>query len=270
MPQDRRSTKSAAKKTNVPALPPPAESARSRIYNYIYDLVTSGALPGGYVISELQVSRILGTSRSPVREAVANLVADGLLKQAPNRSAVVVDLTREDIIDLYEVREALEVYAVRKVSQRGLHPENHKQLLQYLDSVQSIIRSLKNHSKRLLTDEQMAEFSSLDMKLHALLVLSTKNLRMQKVVSDTRVLVRVFAMRRNGYEVSMLEKIHRQHVAIVQAVAKGRSEEAAKLLSEHIQTSLKERLEAFDLWKRDTALREQPVEANLPGRLRKR
>jgi DNA-binding GntR family transcriptional regulator len=270
MPQDRRLTTPAAKKQAALTLPPPAESARSRIYNYIHDLVTSGALPGGHVISELQVSRILGTSRSPVREAVANLIADGLLKQAPNRSAVVVDLSREDIVDLYEVREALEVFAVRKVAQRGLHPENHKQLLDYLDSFQLIIRTLKASGKRMLSEEQMAEFSALDMKLHALLVLSTQNVRMQKVVSDTRVLVRVFAMRRNGHEISMLEKIQRQHVAIVQAVARGRAEEAAALLSEHIQTSLKERLEEFDLWKRDNALRDQPVDATLPGRLRKR
>jgi DNA-binding GntR family transcriptional regulator len=269
MPQSRKLTKSIAGKKSALTLQPPAESARGRVYNYIYDLVTSGAIPGGHVISELQVSLTLGTSRSPVREAIANLIADGLLKQAPNRSAVVVELTREDMVDLYEVREALEVYAVRKVAARGLHPENHKQLMDYLNSVQRIIRSLKTSGKRMLSDEQMAEFSSLDMKLHALLVLSTQNVRMQKVVSDTRVLVRVFAMRRHGHELSMLEKIHRQHVAIVQAVAKGRGEEAATLLSEHIQTSMKERLEEYDLWKRENALREQTVDTNLSGRLRK-
>jgi DNA-binding GntR family transcriptional regulator len=117
----------------------------------------------------------------------------------------------------------------------------------------------------------MTAFSSLDMKIHALLLLSTQNVRMQKIVADTRVLVRIFAMRRNGHELSMLEKIHRQHVAIVNAVAKGRVEEAVTMLSEHIQTSLNERLEEFDYWKRENALREHPLEfSRSPGRPAKR
>ncbi|WP_158824173.1 GntR family transcriptional regulator [Granulicella sp. S156] len=242
-----------------------ARSARARIYNYVHELVSTGALQGGHVISELQLSRDLGTSRSPVREAIGHLIADGLLEQAPNRSAVVVELTREDIVDLYEVREALEIYAVRKVAQRGLHPTNHTQLKGYLESVQTIIRALRKSGKRELNPEQMAEFSSLDMKIHALLVLSTQNVRMQKIIADTRVLVRIFAMRHNGHELSMLEQIHRQHVAIVQAVAKGHVEEASALLSEHIQTSMKERLDEFDLWKRENAMRDHPLEFSQPG-----
>jgi len=234
-------------------------SARDRIYQHIHEMLSKGSLPGGHVLSELQLSRDLGTSRSPVREAIALLIADGLLEQAPNRSAAVVELHREDIIDLYEVREALEIYAVRKVAQRGLHPTNEVQLKGYLDKFQCILRDLKKSGKRELNPGQMAEFSSIDLKFHALLVLSTQNVRMQKIVSDTRVLVRIFAMRHNGHEFSMLEKIHRQHMAIAQAVVKGHAEEAASLLSEHIQTSLKERLDEFDLWKRQIAMREHPL-----------
>jgi DNA-binding GntR family transcriptional regulator len=236
-------------------------SARERIYHYVHELVSKGSLPSGHVISELQLSRDLGTSRSPVREAIGLLIADGLLEQAPNRSAAVVELHREDIVDLYEVREALEIYAVRKVAQRGLHPTNEAQLKGYLESVQTIIRDLKKSAKRELNPAQMAEFSSIDMKFHALLVLSTQNVRMQKIVADTRVLVRIFAMRHHGYECSMLERIHRQHVAIAEAVTQGRADEAASLLSEHIQASLKERLDEFDLWKRESAMRDHPLTA---------
>ena len=262
---------SKAKKTPQEKASPAAhEPARRRIYNHVHDLVSTGALPGGHIISELQLSRTLGVSRSPVREAIGQLVADGLLQQAPNRSAVVVELTREDIVDLYEVREALELYAVRKVAQRGLHPANQAQLKGYLDSVEKILRKLKASGKKALDESQMAEFTGLDMKLHSLLVLSTQNIRMQRIVADTRVLVRVFAIRRGGHEVSMLEKIHRQHSAIVQAVARGRSEEAAEILSEHIQTSLKERLDEFDLWKRENALREYPLEFSKPARAKRK
>ncbi len=69
-------------------------SAKDRIYIYLHQQLSSGALPAGHVISELQLSRTLGTSRSPIREAIGQLVSEGLLEQAPNRSAVVVNLSR--------------------------------------------------------------------------------------------------------------------------------------------------------------------------------
>lgn len=237
-----------------------SKSARDRIYAYMHQQLSSGALPAGHVISELQLSRTLGTSRSPIREAIGQLVSEGLLEQAPNRSAVVVNLSREDIIDLFEVREALEIYAVRKVAGRGLHPTNHAQLKECLDAVQGMIQHMKATGQRAMTDEQMAEFTRVDHRLHALLVISTQNARMQKIVGDTRVLVRIFAMRHRGHDVTMLEKIQKQHVAIVHAVAKGKPEEAARLLSEHIKSSLQERLEEFDLWKRERAVLSHTLE----------
>jgi DNA-binding GntR family transcriptional regulator len=236
------------------------KSAKGRIYNYLHQQLSSGAIPAGQVISELQLSRTLGTSRSPIREAIGQLVSEGLLEQAPNRSAMVINLSREDIVDLFEVREALEIYAVRKVAGRGLHPTNHAQLKECLENTQGMISQMKSDGQRAMTDEQMAEFTRIDHRLHALLVISTQNARMQKIVSDTRVLVRIFAMRHHGYDVGVLDKIQRQHVAIVQAVAKGKSEEAARLLSEHIRTSLQERLEEFDLWKRERAVMAHSLE----------
>ncbi len=158
------------------------------------------------------------------------------------------------------MREALEIYAVRKVAQRGLHPTNHAQLKQCLEATQAMIAQMKAAGQRALTDEQMTEFTRTDHRLHALLVISTQNARMQKIVGDTRVLVRIFAMRHRGYDVAMLEKIQRQHMAIVQAVAKGKAEQAARLLSEHIKTSLQERLEEFDLWKRERAVLSHSLE----------
>lgn len=235
-------------------------STKGRIYNYLLQQLSSGTIPAGHVISELQLSRTLGTSRSPIREAIGQLVSEGLLEQAPNRSATVINLSREDIVDLFEVREALEIYAVRKVAARGLHPTNHSQLKECLENTQAVISQMKSAGQQSMTDEQMNGFTKFDHRLHALLVISTQNVRMQKIVNDTRVLVRIFAMRHHGYDVGMLEKIQRQHIAIVQAVAKSKPEEAARLLSEHIRTSLRERLDEFDLWKRESAVMTHSLE----------
>ena len=97
-------------------------SAREKAYVLIQQKIARGELPPGSAVSEIPLAQELGSSRTPVREALGQLVAEGLLEQTPNRGAVVVQLGRQDIIDLYELREALEVYAVGKAAARRRTP----------------------------------------------------------------------------------------------------------------------------------------------------
>ena len=69
---------------------------------------------------------------------------------------------------------------------------------------------------------------------------------MRKLLHETRVLIQIFAIRRRGHDAAMLDRIGRQHAAITEALRMRRPEEARRILSEHIHTSLRERLEEFD------------------------
>ena len=93
---------------------------RDQAYAYIQKKILSGDLPAGGAVSELNIAKELGSSRTPIREALGQLVAEGLLEQIPNRGAVVVQFGRQDIVDLFELREALEAFAVEKVARGRL------------------------------------------------------------------------------------------------------------------------------------------------------
>src|SRR5260370_22139247 len=69
-------------------------------------------LPAGAELSEVALSRELSVSRGPIREAMGRLAAEGLVTVRPRRGAEVRSLTPEELIDAYQVREALEVLAV--------------------------------------------------------------------------------------------------------------------------------------------------------------
>src|SRR5262249_11400151 len=86
-----------------------SRSSRERAYLYIQRKIGSGELPGGGAVSELALAKEIGISRTPIRESIGQLIAEGLLEQSPNRGVVVVQMRRSDIVDLYELREALEV-----------------------------------------------------------------------------------------------------------------------------------------------------------------
>jgi DNA-binding GntR family transcriptional regulator len=85
------------------------DSVRAKAYLHIQRKIAAGELPTGSALSELALAKGLGSSLTPIREAIGQLVAEGFLEQTPNRGAVVVQLTRQDIVELYELREALEV-----------------------------------------------------------------------------------------------------------------------------------------------------------------
>jgi DNA-binding GntR family transcriptional regulator len=83
----------------------------------IREAIIDGRLPPGERLKEEELARELGISRTPVREALLLLQADGLVKTTPNRGATVRAHTAEDLDDLYQLRALLEGYAARRAAQ---------------------------------------------------------------------------------------------------------------------------------------------------------
>lgn len=93
--------------------------ASDRAYRTLLDEILSGALRPGAVLAEVEQATRLGVSRTPLREALGRLAADGLVEQASPRVTVVTDVDTDDIRDLFAVRRALEESAARLAAQRG-------------------------------------------------------------------------------------------------------------------------------------------------------
>lgn len=229
---------------------------REKAYLHIQRKIALGELRAGQSISELALAKELGISRTPIREALGQLAAEGILEQSPNRQAVVVTLTRQDIIDLYELREALEVYAVGKVARQPARPPDLSRLQSLTDPILVLKDELDQSGKSELGREQMHRFVAYDLGFHTLLVRMAANARILKVVNETRLMIRIFAMRRQGHGPALLEQIHRQHCDVVRAVGDQDPERAMRIISEHIQRSLRERLDDYDQWELETSLRQ--------------
>jgi DNA-binding GntR family transcriptional regulator len=93
--------------------------ASDRTYRALLDEIQSGALAPGTALAEADLAARLGVSRTPVREALGRLAADGLVIEVSPRLTVVADLAADDIRALFELRRALEETAVRIAATRG-------------------------------------------------------------------------------------------------------------------------------------------------------
>jgi DNA-binding GntR family transcriptional regulator len=91
--------------------------AGERAYDTLRSEILDGVLEPGTVLQEVEQSVRLGVSRTPVREALRRLAADGLVATS-GRGTVVTGISRDDIASLYELREALEARAAGLAAQR--------------------------------------------------------------------------------------------------------------------------------------------------------
>jgi DNA-binding GntR family transcriptional regulator len=226
------------------------QSRKDKAYRYIRGRILSGILPGGEVLSELSLSKEIGISRTPVREAMSQLTAEGLLEQVAGRGTVVKRSTRADVLELFELREALEVYAVAKVATQSLPADDVDRLEALCSELQSIANQLEQSGERRLITSQMEHFLTVDLHFHLLLIRAAGNRRIVKVVHDTQLMIRIFAIRREGHDLAQLRSIVAYHKEILDAVRQGDVPRAVRACSEHICASRQERLDAFDRWER--------------------
>ena len=93
--------------------------ASDRAYATLLDEIQSGILRPGAVLGEVEQAARLGVSRTPLREALGRLAADGLVAQQSPRVTVVTAIDAGDIREIFEVRRALEESAARLAAERG-------------------------------------------------------------------------------------------------------------------------------------------------------
>ncbi|GAA3862884.1 GntR family transcriptional regulator [Leifsonia kafniensis] len=89
-----------------------ARAADESAYSQVRSIVVSGALPAGSWLRETNLAEQIGVSRTPIREALKRLAAEGLVEISPNKGAQIVSFTPQDVAELYDVRAGFEPHAV--------------------------------------------------------------------------------------------------------------------------------------------------------------
>jgi len=193
--------------------------ATKKVYDYLFDEIVSSHLPPGSVLSELEISKKLQTSRSPVREAMMVLESEGLVRRYPGRGCFVAEITVQDIDEIFSLRILLEVEALRK-SFDLLEPRE-------LDGLERELSALTPE------DPENAYYET-DRHLHELIVSSCGNVRLTLILrtlnGQIEQLRRVASRRPQRLRASRLE-----HLEIVGALQNRDLERACELLSDHIQ-----------------------------------
>lgn len=222
-----------------------SDSLRDRAYRYLQEKMLSGDLGPGTRVSEEALAAELGISRTPMREAVKQLASEGALEAVPRVGTIVRTPGRREVEELYELREALEGYAVGRAAER-ISPGEVEGLTRLLDEIGAVGGELKKSGKRALEGALLRRFLAADMGFHLRLIEAAGNRRISKSVAESRVLAGIFGTPRQVHTAEVVAEAWRFHQKILSAVRRSDGRLARKLVVEHIRTSKREALAAFD------------------------
>lgn len=195
------------------------------VYRNLRRSIIRGELAQGATLSETELARRLAVSKTPVREALSRLAQEGLLVTTPHKGAVVTNLSREDVEEIYRVRMQLEGLAARMAAER-LTEEHAKSLTAILDDLEAATaaRDATALRGRYVLLHQTIWDASRTRRLPALL------LSLQDYVEMSRLSL--------FFEPSGLEVGLEEHGRVVRAIVARDPEGAEQAMVEHIGHTL--------------------------------
>ena len=196
---------------------------RGELVNRVMKDIFSGALAGGDRLVEQELALRYGVSRTPIREALGELAAMGVIRLKPNHGAVVCPFGADQIIELYHVRRLLEMEATRLAAPR-IAPEP--------------VRELREHTAELIarkddSDEWANEALALDQEFHMLICRNSGSERLAEEIGKYRNLVMAVGDA-VGNKLQAHEQNMTEHMEVMDFLLERKGEEAAQAMGKHI------------------------------------
>ena len=200
------------------------------VYLQLWERILARRLQPGEKLSDLGLSRELGVSRTPVREALQRLVSDGIVRAEPNHGFYIATFSARDIAEIYDLRAALEAMALRSAAPR-LSAEEIDEAFADLERLEGFVREAKTDDEWLTSTR---DFLEADRAFHRLLVVRSDNSRLQAIMEGLWAQIAVF-QRAGLFRRSWLEVALTDHRRVISALKAGNFDEAERHLSDHIE-----------------------------------
>jgi DNA-binding GntR family transcriptional regulator len=197
-------------------------SPDERVYSAIYNAVQGQRLAPGIKLKEMELAQLFKVSRTSVRNALLRLSHKGLVDIAPNRGAIVAQLSAEDCRQLYEARRAIEGTIVEILAQRRSA---------------AMVKTLRAHvaaQRRAFERGDTKEGYRVAIAFHRLLAELADNRILAQVLDDllARMPLVILTL---GSQRSANDATHSDHIELVEAIAAGRAAQARRILVKHLQ-----------------------------------
>ena len=204
------------------ATPPNIQNLHEATFQKLRSLLVEGAITPGSKLNERELAEQLHVSRTPIREAIRRLAADGLVELIVNRGAIAVQLTRDDIIHTFDVIANLEGYSGELAAQNM-----SQQALAELEALQ--YEMMASYARR-----DLSSYYRLNLKIHHAIHQAANNPVLSQLF--TQVNARIEALRfRSNQDGVKWEKAVGEHQEMLEALKARDSARMRKVMMQHVR-----------------------------------
>ena len=192
-----------------------------QVYQILKDEIVSGVYQPNDWLQEKELAERLQVSRSPVREALRQLAADGLAVEIPNKGMFVRSFSLKEIMEIYEIRRMMESSALKSL--KGKLTEEMKRTLE----------SFREDFIRLHREENLDEYTNVDSAFHRYIIECTGNtilMELYRIVRTMNMTFRILSLR----DKARFDESQKEHVQIIDHMIADEMEKAASVNDTHL------------------------------------
>lgn len=197
---------------------------REIVFETLREAIIQGRLKPGERLMEIQLAEEMGVSRTPVREAIRKLELEGFVVMVPRKGAYVAGISIKDIVDVFEVRAALEALAAGLAAERATPEE--------LEDMERAVLQIYEVSN----GQNLDSLVERDTRFHELIYKASRNQRLVQIITLLKEHFQRFrttSLALPGRGKHAVE----EHKNIVEAISERNVELASALAREHIETA---------------------------------
>ena len=207
---------------------------RDRAYQLLLDQILGGEFDPGEPLSERKLADSLGMGRTPVREAIKRLTAEGLLTVRPARGTYVNKLTPADVTEIYEVRFGLEGTAAYLAAERGPTDEFSRYRRTFVDMIERP------------ESYDLNEIHRCGQEFHVEMFRAARNRYLLDIYEPMRLRHSVTLGLPRHYDHGWVLESVREHLGILDAIVSGDPAVARQLVCDHLVVGLEVRSRIFE------------------------
>jgi DNA-binding GntR family transcriptional regulator len=196
-----------------------------KIYTKIKQLVIERFEPGA-PLQEMALAQSLGSSRTPVREALSRLLAEGFVERVPNRGYTVARITIKQLRDMFEIRRLIEGEVAARAARFATPTDLEK------------MRKLAPYRFKIVNSADYRKAMETNEKFHLSIAEAGRNACMADLVKDC--LHKMDRFLRLGVRLpkDARKATHEEHMLLVEAIAKKDGEEARRIVHQHLDRTM--------------------------------
>lgn len=200
------------------------EMLHNRVCSVLRQAILKGDFKPGERLVQTELASLIGVSRMPIREALRTLELEGLITMEPHKGAVVREIKKADIQEIYELRSVLEALALKKSMEHF---------------TQADLKTLSEFHQSMLNTASNEAYVENNAKFHKVLISRCDSSRL---VSFIDTISMGFALDTPQIIPGQIQKSNKEHATILEAIENGDAEKASDALAKHIQRTGEELL----------------------------